>query len=90
MYNGGRSVYYVTRQMVARNSYFYEQPLATGALLTGELVEVDLEVPGEGTWTWEALLSNRGRIRLRRDGAARMISSYRKSGSDAWLKPRLE
>mmetsp|Transcript_79184 Transcript_79184/g.245820 ORF Transcript_79184/g.245820 Transcript_79184/m.245820 type:complete len:577 (-) Transcript_79184:98-1828(-) len=89
VYNQGRSAYYVSRQL--DGSALYEQPLATGTVLWGELQTLwgppITDESSDAPWTWEAELNNGGRIRLRRDGKL-MMTSYLKSGSDVWCPPR--
>lgn len=61
----------------------FSQRLSSGKLLEGTLEET---VPGSG-WTWEAVLSNGSRIRLRRQDDV-MVSSFRPRSAQAWQRPR--
>lgn len=69
--------------MGATQELFYEQPLASGSVLHGELRALP---PGEA-WAWEAPLSNGGRIRLRPGARRRMESSYLRPAAEAWCRP---
>jgi len=75
--------------------FHFEQRLANNAMLSGDLVRCSPAAVAEGVeagvasgWMWEAMLSNRARIRLAWDGASKMFSSYRPRTSEAWARPR--
>jgi len=86
VYNGGKSFYKISTSLSVDG--WYEQPLASGRVLCGELEE--MQPGGErapGSWRWQVTLQNGGLLRLRREGPD-MVTSYRKCSTGKWCEPR--
>lgn len=67
---------------------YYSKQLVTGKVLRGVLQRIVGKADGDAaSWTWDAQLSNLGRIRFRREGDF-LASSYCPASSSSWHATR--
>lgn len=78
----GLSIYTIIRDFET-GTLVYEQAMAGGKLLQGDLVTL----PKGDDWSWQVDLRERGTIRLRRKDRW-MQTTFQKSGAKIWGKPR--